>query len=84
MKKAKVIHIETVTQYFKDGIEVTPSAQEKLLNVIFKTMEEKTTTFKTELDVIKYKNQNELNTKFWGVAEQFKNFIHPSNLIIER
>jgi hypothetical protein len=83
MKTATIIHKETVTQYFKDGAEVTPSAEEKLLNAIFGTMEEKVTTFRTELAVVKYKNKKELTAKFWEVAEQFKNFIHPNDLIIE-
>jgi hypothetical protein len=84
MKKATIIHLEKVTQYFKEGLEVTPSAEEKLLNAIFNTMETKTTEFKTELEVVTYKNEKELTAKFYEVAEQFKNFLHPNDLIIAR
>jgi hypothetical protein len=83
MKTATITHKEVVTQYFKDGQEVTPSAQEKLLNSIFGTFETKTTEFKFPLEVVKYKNQKELTAKFLEVAEQFKNWIHPNDLIIE-
>jgi len=83
MKTATIIHKEIVTQFFKEGVEVTPSAQDKLLNIIFGTMEEKVTIFRTELAVVEYKNQKELTAKFWEVSEQFKNFIHSSDLIIE-
>lgn len=84
MKKATIIHLEKVTQYFKEGMEVTPSANEKLINAIFPSMETKTTEFRTELEVVTYKNEKELTAKFWEVAEQFKNWIHPNDLIIAR
>lgn len=84
MKKATIIHLEKVTQYFKEGQEVTPSANEKLMNEIFPSMETKTTEFRTELEVVTYKNEKELTAKFWEVAEQFKNWIHPNDLIIAR
>lgn len=56
MKKATIIHLEKVTQYFKEGMEVTPSANEKLINAIFPSMETKVTEFRTELEVVNYKN----------------------------
>ena len=84
MKKATIIHLEKVTQYFKAGVEVTPTSEEKLLNAIFNTMETETTEFRTELEVVNYKNEKELTAKFWEVAEQFKNWIHPNDLIIAR
>lgn len=84
MKKATIIHLEKVTQYFKAGVEVAPTAEEKLLNAIFNTMETETTEFRTELEVVSYKNEKELTAKFWEVAEQFKNWIHPNDLIIAR
>ena len=82
MKKATILHLEKVTQYFKNGIEVTPTSEEKLMNEIFSIMETETTEFKTELKVVDYKNENDLAAKFWEAAEQFKSFIHPNNLII--
>lgn len=82
--KATIIHLEKVTQYFKEGVEVTPSSEEKLLNAIFNTMETETTEFKTELEVVSYKNEKELTAKFYEIAEQFKNFLHPNDLIIAR
>jgi hypothetical protein len=84
MKKATIIHLEKVTQYFKLGVEVIPTAEEKLMNAIFPSMETKTTEFKTELEVVSFKNEKELTAKFWEVAEQFKNWIHPNDLIIVR
>lgn len=84
MKKATIIHLEKVTQYFKEGMEVTPSANEKLINAIFPSMETKVTELRTELEVVNYKNEKELTAKFWEVAEQFKNWIHPNDLIIAR
>jgi hypothetical protein len=84
MKKATIIHLEKVTQYFKSGVEVTPTPEEKLMNAIFPSMETKTTEFKTELEVVSFKNEKELTSKFWEVAEQFKNWIHPNDLIIAR
>jgi hypothetical protein len=85
MKKATIIHLEKVTQYFKEGMEVTPSAEEKLLHAIFPAnFETETTEFRTELEVVSYKNEKELTAKFWEVAEQFKNWIHPNDLIIAR
>ena len=83
MKTATIIHRETVKQYFKNGIEVTPSAEEKLMNELYPSMETKETTFNFPLEVVKYKNKKELTVKFWEVAEQFKNFIHPNDLVIE-
>ena len=84
MKKATIIHKETVTQYFKNGVEVTPTAQEKLMNAIFPSMETKVTEFNFELEQVTYKNEKELTAKFWEVAEQFKNWIHPNDLMIAR
>ena len=84
MKKATIIHLEKVTQYFKEGMEVTPSANEKLINAIFPSMETKVTEFRTELEVVNYKTEKELTAKFWEVEEQFKNWIHPNDLIIAR
>ena len=63
MKKATIIHLEKVTQYFKDGVEVTPTATEKLMNSIFPSMETKTTEFRTELEVVSYKNEKELTRR---------------------
>lgn len=83
MKTATITHLEKVTQYFKDGVEVTPTANEKLVNSIFGMFETKVTEFRFQLEVVKYKNQKELTAKFWEVAEQFKNWIHPNDLIIE-
>lgn len=82
MKKATILHLEKFTQYFKGGVEVTPTSEEKLMNELFSTMETQTIEFKTEIKVVAYKNEKDLAAKFWEVAEQFKNFIHPNNLII--
>ena len=82
MKNASIVHVEKITQFFKDGIETTPTADEKLLNAIFGTLEIKTTYFKTEIAVVKYKTEKELTIKFWEIVEQFKNFVHPSDLVI--
>lgn len=84
MKKAIIIHYEKITQYFKEDVEVIPTTEEKLLNAIFNTLETKTREFNTELEFISYKNEKELTEKFWKVAEQFKNYIHPNDLIIKR
>lgn len=83
MKTATITHKEVVTQYFKDGIEVTPTANEKLMNSIFGMFETKTTEFRFQLEVVTYKTKKELEAKFWEVSEQFKNWIHPNDLIIE-
>ena len=85
MKKATIIHYEKITQYFKDGVEVEPTSEQKLLHAIFpQNFETEATEFRTELEVVSYKNENELTAKFWEVAEQFKNWIHPNDLIIAR
>ena len=83
MKTAVIVHKQTVVQFFKDGEEIKLSAQDKLLNAIFGTMEETITNFKTEIAVVKYKNQKELTAKFWEVADQFKSFINPDELFVE-
>jgi hypothetical protein len=82
MKTATIIHLEKVTQYFKDGIEVIPTEEEKLLHSIFNTMQTETKEFKTEIGVLRYKNEKELNTNFYEFAQQFINFIHINDLII--
>ena len=76
MKKATIIHLEKVTQYFKEGVEVTPSAEEKLLNAIFNTMETETIEFKTELEVVTYKNEKELTDR--------ARFAYPHRLLQHR
>jgi len=83
MKTATIIHTETLTQYFKEGLEVTPSPQDKLMHAIYGTLEEIVTSFRTELAVVEYKNKKELTAKCQEVAEEFKNFIHPNDLTIE-
>jgi len=82
--KAIITHKEVVTQYFKDGVEVAPTANEKLLNAIFNTFETKVSEFYFQLEMVTYKNQKELTAKFWEVARQFENFIHPNDLIIQK
>jgi len=86
MRHALIVHIEIVRQYFENGAEVFPTANEKLLMSIFPsdsiTMEE--TTFRTELADITYINQNDLDGKWSEVYEQFKNFIPAEDLHVEK
>ena len=84
MAKAAIVHVEKVTQYFINGIETFPSPADKLRNAIFPTMETIKTEFKTELKIVDYKNQKELDAKFWQTADEYKYFIHPNDLIIEK
>ena len=87
--KAAIIHTEIISQYFLNGEEVTLTADEKLLFSIFGTTEEnptvkKTTTFETLIAVVDYKNEKELNARFYEVADGFTGLIHPNDMKIIR
>jgi len=84
MAKAAIVHLEKVIQYFINGIETSPSPADKLRNAIFPTMETIETEFQTELKIVSYKNQKELESKFWQTADEYKNFINPRDLIIQK
>jgi hypothetical protein len=83
MKTATIIHQETVTQYFSNGVEYAPTPEEKLLNSIFNTLEIKTTTFEFELAEVAYSTNKDLDVKINAVLEGFKNFVHPNDVIIK-
>lgn len=85
MKKATIVHLEVVNQYFKDGVEITPTAEEKLLYSIWGVesgINVIRSEFKTDLAVVPYKNGKELAAGFWKVAAQFESFIHSNDLVI--
>lgn len=85
MKKATIAHMEVVRQYFKDGVEITPTDNEKLLHSIYGDSTGMTVVvneFKTDLAVVHYKNGKELAEGFWAVAVQFEPYIHSNDLII--
>jgi hypothetical protein len=85
MKKATIVHLEVVNQYFKDGVEITPTAEEKLLYSIWGVesgINVIRSEFKTDLAVVHYKNGKELADGFWKVVAQFESFIHSNDLVI--
>ena len=77
MKKATIIHLEKVTQYFKEGMEVTPSANEKLINAIFPSMETKVTEFRTELEVVKLQKRKGTDCKILGSSRTIQKLDTP-------
>lgn len=83
MKKAAIIHRERITQYFLDGKETQPTAEQKLLNSIFPFMETKCTEFNTTITEITYNTHRELENKLSTIQQEYSAFIHPSDLIVE-
>lgn len=84
MKTARLIHIENVTEYYKDGNLYYPSRNEKLLWSIFgipNNVEILEKTFETEVDVVRGSSKKEIDNI---VQENFEkgvyNFLPPMGI----
>ena len=77
MKRSTVIHTETITEYFQDGVAIeNPTAPQKLMAALFG--ETRSHVVVTDIEVIEYNNKKERDEKFWAVVDLYSSLI-PAN-----
>jgi hypothetical protein len=68
-----------------NGVEITPTWEQKLLNSLYPNqngMEMKVTTSSRIVGEISYKTKKELDAKFQEVATEYEKFINPFELSV--